>query len=385
MQDSNQILPEWTFEILESLGKSNALCVALFGADKKLLFATPVMHELFKDEPSKSFINPTFDKLLSLRRGDPLLYDGILTIGDYVSINSSIEAQVYMKEDKLLVVGGANASQLQEQNVAMHQLNQQINNLHRQLLKEKSTLVDTLNQLNESNSLLQQAVDTKDKFFSIIAHDLKSPFNAIVGFSEILMELIEEKNYENIGEHVSTILQSSNQAMGLLKNLLEWARSQTGSMSFNPEQFSLMQFLADMNALFEGPARQKAIRVRIVAPHDLLVFADKNMLNIVLRNLISNAIKFTKPGGEVIISSVEKQNSIHFTVEDTGVGIAPDKIGKLFSVGQNFTTRGTNMENGTGLGLILCNEFVEKHGGEIGVQSELNKGSIFYFSLPGKK
>lgn len=378
----DQVLSEWAHEFNLAIGKSSALCVALFDADRKLLFATPVMHTLFKGDPYSSFINPTFDQLLEIKSADSLIFEGLLTIGDYTSINSSIVAHIFLREGRLLVVGGADTVQLIDQNTAMYRLNHQVNNLQRQLLKEKYTLENTLNQLNETNSVLQQTLVTKDKFFSIIAHDLKSPFNSIIGFSEILIEQIQKNNFERIEEISKLILQSSQRTMALILNLMEWAQLQTGRMEFKPEQFDMVSFVNESTLLYDYIALEKSINIKRFLPQNVTMSADKAMINTVFRNLISNAIKFTMPGGEITISSAVKPGEIIFSIRDTGVGIPQNCIERIFKIEQNYSTSGTNKEKGTGLGLILCKEFVEKHNGRIWVESEKGVGSIFYFTLP---
>ena len=381
-QEIAQILSEWSDEFNESLSKTNSLCIALFNADKELIFATPVMKSLFKGEPSASLINPTYDKLLSIKSDRSLVFEGFLTIGDYYSINSSIVAHVFKKEDKLLIIGGADTAQLLDQYKSMQNLNQQINNLQRQLLKEKSTLENTLNQLNETNAALQQVNATKDKFFSIIAHDLRSPFNSIIGFSDLLVEQIKMKDVEGIDMYAQIIIESSNKAMDLLMNLMEWSRSQTGRMDFKPQYLNLEDFIHETVLLYDNIAGQKSITIKHILPHDVSIFADKAMINTVFRNLIANAIKFTRPGGEINISAVKQHHEIIFSVSDTGVGISHDKLEKIFQLDQSCSTLGTSQEKGTGLGLILCKEFVEKHGGKIWVESKEDIGSTFYFTLP---
>jgi len=232
------------------------------------------------------------------------------------------------------------------------------------------------------NQELEKLNAEKVKFLTIIAHDLKSPFNSIIGFCELLLEQIKEKDYEQIGEFANIILQSSNKAMDLLMNLVEWAQSQTGRMEFKPEHFEMVTLINEIIPLYDDIAGQKSIAIKKVLPHNATVFADKAMISTVFRNLISNAIKFTMPGGEVIISAMEKQNEIIFSVRDTGVGIPLNSIGKLFQIDQSYSTTGTNKEKGTGLGLILCKEFVEKQGGKIWGESEERIGSTFYFTLP---
>ena len=222
---------------------------------------------------------------------------------------------------------------------------------------------------------------TKDKFFSIISHDLKSPFNTIVGFSELLLEQVREKDYDGMEKYAEIILQSSGRAMDLLANLMEWSRSQTGRMDFNPEYFELVSLLDEVTLLFDDIAGQKSLSITKALPPNAPVYADKAMISTVIRNLISNSIKFTMPGGKIIILAEEKQHEVTVSVSDTGVGIPKDMIVKLFRIDENFSTPGTQNEKGTGLGLILCKEFIEKHGGKIWAESEEGKGSTFNFTI----
>ncbi len=237
-------------------------------------------------------------------------------------------------------------------------------------------------QLKESEIKLIELNASKDKFFSIISHDLKSPFNSIVGLCELLVERIKNKNIEGIDLYGNLIIKSSNKAMDLLLNLMEWSRSQTGRIIFNPEYFDMVACINKITLLFDELAGQKSIAIKNILPHKAIVFADNAMISTVVRNLISNAVKFTVPGGEIIVSAMEKQNEIIFSVSDSGVGISKSSIEKLFRIDQSYSTTGTNKETGTGLGLILCKEFVEKNNGVIWVESEQGKGSIFYFTLP---
>lgn len=236
--------------------------------------------------------------------------------------------------------------------------------------------------LKLQNEELEKINATKDKFFSIVAHDLKSPFNSIIGFSNLLVERVKENNYDDIEKYADTIQQSSNHAMDLLTNLMEWSRSQTGRMEFNPEYIELVELMNETELLLTGAAEQKFIILKKELPSALTVYADKNRIRTVLRNLISNAIKFTNQGGEITISAIEDKNNFTISVRDTGIGIPPETIDKLFRIDSNYSTSGTQNEKGTGLGLILCKEFVEKHGGKIWVESKLGEGSKFKFTLP---
>ncbi len=236
--------------------------------------------------------------------------------------------------------------------------------------------------LNFKNVELQKIIAEKDKFFSIIGHDLKSPFNSILGFSEELVEQAAKNNYENIEELAEIILKSSQTAFNLLSNLMVWAQSQTGRMKFKPEQLDLSTLLNEIVSQFENTALQKEIVISKSLPFELAVFADNSMLSTVLRNLISNAIKFTYPGGKIGISAEKNENEIKISVGDSGKGISDYVLNKLFKIDENITTSGTQNETGTGLGLILCKEFVEKHGGKIWVESRVKNGSEFYFTIP---
>ena len=239
---------------------------------------------------------------------------------------------------------------------------------------------------NKNNELkLIELNATKNKFFSIIAHDLKNPFNSIVGYSELLIEQIRGKDYEKTEEIANIILQSSNRAMDLLENLLVWSQSQSGRMEFNPVYFDIVPIINDVTLLLNDIARQKSILITNTFPPDIQVFADREMISAVLRNLISNAIKFTKPEGKITISASANQTELIVSVSDTGVGIPEDSIDKIFNISNGYSTPGTQNENGTGLGLILCKEFVNKNNGEIWVDSKDGIGTTIYFSLPLSK
>lgn len=239
-------------------------------------------------------------------------------------------------------------------------------------------------EVKQKNIELQNLNAQKDKFFSIIAHDLKSPFNSILGFSEILVEQVKVKDLEGIEEYAEIIQKSSNRAMELLMNLMEWARTKTGRIEFNPEYIDLIDLINGVEMLFLDIAKQKSITVRNTLPSHLPVFADRAMVNTVMRNLISNAIKFTNHGGEITISTEANQNELIVKISDTGIGIQKIRLEKLFSIDNSYSTPGTENEKGTGLGLILCKEFIERHNGKIWVESELGKGSSFYFSVPNQ-
>lgn len=236
--------------------------------------------------------------------------------------------------------------------------------------------------LKESEVRLRELNATKDKFFSIIAHDLKNPFMAILGFSDLLVEKISDKDYESIEEYANIIRNSSQQVLSLLTNLLQWASSQTGKIQFNPEMIEIGALINEVTELSKGAALQKSITISKKLPPNFLVFADKSMISTTLRNIISNAIKFTKPGGKVNISAMKKQDELLITISDNGIGMKKDALKRLFGIDDGYSSHGTQNEPGTGLGLILCKEFVQRHKGKIWAESVQGKGSRFHFTIP---
>ncbi len=236
--------------------------------------------------------------------------------------------------------------------------------------------------LKESDNQLREINSTKDKLFSIIAHDLKSPFTSILGFSELLNENIRTYDIEKTEKFIAQIYSGSKFCLALLENLLDWAKTQTGQIDFKPEKLKLQPIIKEVVDTLDSSAKIKGISLNHFQSDDIDVFADTNMLKTILRNLISNAIKFTNTGGKISIYIISYQGQIEFTVSDNGVGMDKETINKLFQIGTNYTIPGTANEKGSGLGLILCKEFLEKHGERIWVESELRKRSEFKFTLP---
>jgi len=236
--------------------------------------------------------------------------------------------------------------------------------------------------LVRSEQQLREANATKDKFFSIIAHDLRSPFNSLVGFSELLYEDYDQFEPDEIKEFINQIYISSVNSLKLLDNLLQWAKSQTGGITAIPEQLDISILVLETIGLLKSSANSKKIKIRQDLQPGCIAWADGSMVRTILRNLVSNAIKFTYPEGEIGIKSTILDNYVRIDISDNGVGIREIDQELIFKVDQKFRSLGTANEQGTGLGLILCKEFVEKNAGEIGLESTEGKGSTFYFTLP---
>lgn len=239
--------------------------------------------------------------------------------------------------------------------------------------------------LIESTKNLKELNTTKDKLFSIIAHDLRSPFHSIIGFSDLMIKNLNNTDTENIEKYLNVINSSAKNTLILLDNLLNWAKSQTNQLRFNPEKINFLKAVMDTIILKTSQAKAKNISLNYLSCDKIEVYADVVMLNIILRNLISNAIKFTNSGGQVGISAITKNKLVEISISDTGIGMNDKTLKELYHISSNKTTVGTANEHGSGLGLVLCKEFVEKHKGKIWVESEVGKGSIFKFTLPLKK
>lgn len=237
-------------------------------------------------------------------------------------------------------------------------------------------------QLKENQKRLQELNAGKDKLMSIIAHDLRSPLNSILGFSELLLFELEDKKTEQAFEFTNAIHKSAHQMNELLGHLLLWARNQSGRLEFIPQEVSLNKIIEENIDFFKETALRKSIDISLSSSKTITVKADKNMLNTIFRNLISNGIKFTPNNGNIkIITKVQDQEVI-VTVTDNGIGIPSQKIDNLFQIENSKSTKGTNGEKGTGLGLLLCKDFVEAHNGSIWVKNNSVKGTTFGFSLP---
>jgi signal transduction histidine kinase len=254
------------------------------------------------------------------------------------------------------------------------------------LMKRRSNqeLQTANDRVSRQNLQLQQLNATKDKFFSILGHDLKGPLNSLTSFSGLLINHTDSLSKDEIKMLALDLDKSLKNLFALLENLLEWSRSQTGNIEFKPERFDLASVLETNKELLKVQAQNKKIGIENACKAEVVVHAHRHSINTVVRNLVSNAIKFTPEGGSIIINAQQAQEEVMVSVADNGVGMTPEMIGKLFRIDTKLTTKGTADEKGTGLGLILCKEFIEKNGGRIGVDSTPGAGTVFYFTLPRK-
>ena len=234
---------------------------------------------------------------------------------------------------------------------------------------------------HSENELLQLNFD-KDRFISILGHDLKSPLYTLLGISELLAENIQNYSKAEIETILTEMNQSTRITYNLLEDILEWNKAQSGKIPYVPQELVFTDICENIIEILGPNASAKSIKIYCHAKDSMTVVADSDMLQTIMRNLLSNAIKFTKNGGEINILTEENSANVTISVSDNGIGIAPNDLEKLFNISEMHSTKGTAEERGTGLGLLLCKDFVEKHGGNIWVESEKGKGSTFIFTLP---
>lgn len=246
-------------------------------------------------------------------------------------------------------------------------------------LEQKNALIDSL---EETKNKLEESNYEKDKFFSIIAHDLRSPFNGFIGLTKVMVEDIEDLSLREFHEFSKALHDSAENLYKLLENLLTWSSEKRGSTSFRPEPFLLKESVDIAYNLQKASLENKEQKVEIEVSPDIYVFGDTQMVNTVIRNLLSNANKFTRKGGLIKITAREIDNEIEISIADSGIGIPEDILKNLFKLGEKTSRKGTDYESSSGLGLLLCKEFVEKNNGRIWVESTEDIGTTFYFTLP---
>ncbi len=239
----------------------------------------------------------------------------------------------------------------------------------------ESVLVESAQQLRKANAM-------KDKFFSIIAHDLKNPFSVILGFSHLLYEAYDNFDEKQRKSFIKNICEASENTFKLLQNLLEWSKTQTDKIEFKPSYINIHELVSENVSVLKATTVGKKIKIVNKIAEGAAAWADENMVKTILRNLLTNAVKFTHSGGTVDITATNSDKYIEISVTDTGIGIEPENCRRLFRIDEQYKTSGTNNEEGSGLGLILCKEFVEKNNGKIRVESKFGKGSSFKFTLP---
>lgn len=290
------------------------------------------------------------------------------------NLKRTIEEQNKIVNNKNIELNEKN-KQITNQNLELESLNAELTDRNIEITQNQEELINLNIQLSELNN-------TKDKFFSIIAHDLKNPFAGLYINAELLSFYYDNFSEEERKKNIDKLLFSAKQLKELLENLLQWSRTQLGKMTFDPQETNINKLIVDSINLLKNNAEDKNIKINYKSKDNISSVVDSNMISTVLQNLITNAIKFTYENGEIDIISTIDNNQVIVEIKDNGVGIKENDLEKLFRLDSNFSTIGTSNEKGTGLGLILCKEFIEKNNGMIWVVSEYGKGSSFKFTLP---
>ncbi len=263
--------------------------------------------------------------------------------------------------------------------------NSQLEENYRIIQEQKTMLEENFISLKNNEEKLEQLNATKDKFFSIIAHDLKNPFNVLIGLSDFVISDPDVRHSEDFEQIIDGIFHTAKSGYNLLDNLLKWARTQTGDIDFNPELLDMREIFIQNASFFKEAAKAKNIEISDIYLKGQQVYADFNMVNFVVRNLLNNAIKFSHPNSKILLRAKNEGDFCIFTVQDFGIGMDKETREKLFRIESTNPKPGTAEEAGTGLGLIICKEFIEKSGGNIWVNSEEGKGSSFHVSFPCRK
>jgi|GEM_PF-668698 len=364
----------------------------------------------------EQFLGYTVDEFSKLSIEDFLSRESFIFINNYYkditrffdsnseaseNLNTKFELE-FIKKDGLTVWGELTATVMRDKNskvTGFQGVTRDINDrkineiklkkfteelqLSKNLLETKTAELLGLNaQLVKSEKELKETNDSKDKFFSIVAHDLKSPFLGLIGFSNILIEEFESLPAEKVKEFLQNINKSTKNLYKLIEQLLEWSRLQLGKIPFNPNNIDAYESVIYVLNILRANAVAKEIQIINNIKPNLKIVADEQMLNSIFENLISNAIKFTYPGGRIKLEYFDKDTSHEFRVEDNGIGIKESDVEKLFKIDNTFTNEGTANEKGTGLGLIIAKEMVEKHNGYISVESVFSEKTVFYFGIP---
>lgn|GEM_PF-2254731 len=298
---------------------------------------------------------------------------------NYTFTNDDLTVLNYVSEQVAMSIGRKESEEKNRSYI------KQLEEKNKEIKKGVEQLTELNRKLMESEAQLRELNAGKDKYFSILSHDLRSPFNGLLGFTNILKNDFDELSREELKKYIDYISGSTQNLFDLLENVLHWSRMQRGKHEFLPEKLYLAGEVDFILNLLKTNTLNKEIALIKEIPKELTVKADQNMLHSILQNLISNAVKFTKTGGTITVSAGETDSMIRVSVKDTGVGISKDRIQNLFRIDRVHSTKGTNNEPGTGLGLVLIKEMIENHKGKISVLSEEGKGSEFVLLFPKDK
>lgn len=389
MQQTNQknSLSGWTTLIGDLTKNAQSVLSGIFDSEGQVLDASSSFYYFLGTTPEEKnpkhlFINPTFSSFFS-GNTDGLVFEGFLTIGNYSDVSFVFRAKVFRSGQYVLIFAEADVTSLFEENTRMSSLNQEVNNLHRQLIREKKNLQNALKELEQSNSRLAELNVEKNKYIGMVAHDLRNPIGLAVSFSEFLMEECDHLPREDRMEFLGQIHKNSSFALKLISDFLDVAKIESGIFELNLSDQDYLSFVKENIAQNEILARNKSQKILIQSSSEQIrARFDSHKIIQVLNNLLSNAIKYSFPHSQVIIHISESENEIVTRIIDHGQGIPEQEMKKLFAPFQTTSVKPTGNEKSTGLGLAIVKKIIEAHQGKISVESEVGRGSVFSFTLP---
>jgi len=355
---------------------SISMAYGIFSKSGKLIKANNAMcHYLDTNttdlSPKNKFINPNFETIVALNSDSELVFDGILTIGNYLGKNYALNAKIFKRGKTYLVYGEPDAIRLFEENSKMSRLNQEVNNLQREIIKKKNEL-ERLNEL-------------KNRFMGIASHDLRNPLNVVELYASFILDEAKESLSEEHYGFVQTIHKSSKYMIGLVDDLLEYSKIETGKIALNKQEFDLLKTIKGVIDLHKPFANIKHINIELNAPEEkITINADIFKLEQVFNNLLNNAIKFSYLNTNLILKIEAIENNCLISIVNTGDGIQEKDIETIFKPFQKIAAQGTQREKGSGLGLFIVKQIVDAHKGKIEVKSIPNKETIFTVILPIK-
>ncbi len=376
------MLTNWTTEVDGAIFNSELHYMAVLNTQGEVLFANKVMQSFFDKDGVDTFTQPTFKDLIRKNSKQVLIYEGILSICGFDNLNTSFNAKVYKKENELLILGSIDFNELDNVNNRLVELTSELSNMQRQLYSEKEELKRLDTELQLKNKELKELLLTRDKFYAIISHDLRSPFLAILGFAEMIENKAKANDFSNIA-YLSTVLhKAAKLSFNLLDNLLHWSRLQRNKIKVNKQEVDLQALFQEVLELYQANVLEKEIRLSNLVEKGSFIDSDKNILKAIIRNLLSNATKFTNKGDNIEIGAKKSISELIIWVKDNGVGMTENEVKKLYNVNTHFTKFGTENEMGYGIGLIVTHGFVQKLNGRIWVESKKQEGSTFFVALP---
>jgi len=343
--------------------------VTMLDNNKQIIDINPAGTKLF-EYSKEELLSMTIDQLVF--QGDKKVSDEYFQKLEDTGSYSMYEGRVISKTGKIIWMQ-VNSSEFIKDGVVVGS-----QDICRDITKQKEVEI----KLEQTFKELQKLNTDKDRLLSILAHDLKNPFNSILGFLNLLSDNLREYDINQIEEYLNIINNASQNTYNLLENILTWVKTYSGKIPFEPQKLNFGSLCLDIVEGMMLIADKKNITINYLPKEQIIISADKNMLETILRNLISNSIKFTEEGGQIEINTEKNGSNYTINVSDNGIGMTPDAIKKIFDISQTYTTRGTAKEEGTGFGLLLCQEFIKINGGEIWIESKLGKGSNLKFTLP---